>query len=118
MTANIEIDGLRLLAYHGVMPQERKVGNIFEVSLSLEYPSALQACDNDRLEDTLNYAEVVEIVKHVMAEPSDLIEHVAGRIHSALISKYPDIKSGTITVSKLAPPISAEIKAVRFTLRF
>ena len=53
-----------------------------------------------------------------MAEPSGLIEHVAGRIHKALTDEYPKIASGRIVVSKLAPPVSAELKAARFILDF
>ena len=43
MKATIVIDGLRIRARHGVLPQERVVGNEFEVSLSLVYPPALEA---------------------------------------------------------------------------
>ncbi len=30
----VEIDRLRMQAFHGVLPQERVVGNLFEVSLT------------------------------------------------------------------------------------
>ena len=77
MKATIEVDGLRLRARHGVMAQERIVGNEFEISLSLEYPPALKAVESDCVDDTLNYARAIEIVRQIMAEPSYLIEHVA-----------------------------------------
>lgn len=118
MKAFIEVDDLRIMAYHGVNPQERIVGNMFEISLKLEYPDALQAMSSDRVEDTINYARVVEIVREVMAVPSDLIEHVVGRIHAALMTEYPAIAGGIITVSKLAPPVPSEMAAARFTLQF
>lgn len=118
MKAFIEVDGLRIMAFHGVNPQERTVGNLFEVSLKLEYPGALQAMSSDRVEDTVNYARVVDIVRDVMAVPSNLIEQVAGRIHAALMAEYPAIAGGIITVSKLAPPVSTEMTAARFTLQF
>ena len=118
MKATIVIDGLRIRARHSVLPQERVVGNEFEVSLSLVYPPALEATVSDCVDDTLNYAKAVEIVRRVMAEPSGLIEHVAGRIHKALTDEYPKIASGRIVVSKLAPPVSAELKAARFILDF
>lgn len=118
MKAFIEIDGLRIRANHGASPQERVVGNMFEVSLSLEYPSAMRAVTSDRVADTLNYAHVVDIIRDVMTVDSDLLEHVAGRIRAALMSEYPGISGGRITVSKIAPPIPAELKAARFTLQF
>lgn len=118
MTAVIEIEGLRIRARHGVLPQERLVGNVFEVSVSLEYPPALKAMETDDVADTLNYADAVAIINKVMAEPSDLLEHVAGRIHKALTTAYPAIASGRITVAKPAPPIPACLAAARFTLEF
>ncbi len=118
MNALVEIEGLRIRARHGVMPQERIVGNMFEVSVSLEYPAALRATVSDRVSDTLDYAHVVEIIQGVMTVDSDLIEHVAGRIYAALISEYPGITGGRISVSKLAPPVAAELKAARFVLVF
>lgn len=118
MKATIEVDRLRVMSRHGVLDQERTVGNIFEVSLSLVYPPALRAVESDSVDDTLNYARAIEIVKKVMSEPSALIEHVAGRIRADLVAAYPEIESGRITVSKLAPPVSAELVAARFILDF
>ncbi len=118
MKATITIDRLRLRAFHGVGSQERRVGNVFEITVSLVYPPALKAVVSDNVDDTLNYADAVEIIRKVMSEPSDLLEHVAGRIRSALLSAYPAIESGRISVVKLAPPVSAEMGAAAFTLEF
>ena len=38
MKATIKLNGMRFYAYHGVMPQERKVGNQFIVNLEIEAP--------------------------------------------------------------------------------
>lgn len=97
---------MRFRAYHGVLPQERAVGNDFEVSLRLLYPFE-RAMENDDLSATLNYAAVHEVVRREMAVPSQLIEHVAGRIYRALLKEFPEISGGTITVRKLHPPIPA-----------
>lgn len=118
MKATIEIDGLRVWARHGVLPQERVVGNEFEISVALDYPPALKAVETDAVEDTLNYATLIELILNVMTEPSALIEHVAGRIKDSVLKKFPDVTSGRITVSKIAPPVSAQISAARFTLSF
>lgn len=118
MSATIVIDGLRFRAFHGVLEQERKIGNVFEVSVSLKYPRALKALESDDVADTLNYAEAISIIRSVMSEPSALLEHVAGRIHKALIDAFPGIESGRIIVSKLAPPVAAELAAARFILEF
>lgn len=92
------------------------MGNIFEVSLWVDVPSSQAAMVTDELEDTLNYAEMVDIIKAEMAKPSKLIEHAAGRIAKALRSRYGDaIAAGELTVAKLAPPIPAQLGSVSFT---
>ncbi|MDE7032774.1 MAG: dihydroneopterin aldolase, partial [Muribaculaceae bacterium] len=54
-SATIEINRLKVYAYHGVGDQETKVGNDFEVSVHLEYPCDY-AMKTDRLGFTLSYA--------------------------------------------------------------
>ncbi len=100
----IEINRLRVYAHHGVMPQERTIGNDFEVSVKLLYPAS-DAIANDNLDGTLNYAEVCAEIKSVMAEPSALLENVCGRLRNALSLRFPLITQGTIKVAKLMPPI-------------
>ncbi|MCM1483082.1 MAG: dihydroneopterin aldolase [Muribaculaceae bacterium] len=111
----IDIDRLLIHAYHGVLRQEREVGNMFEVSVSLRYP-AMEAVETDRLDATLNYAEAVEVIREVMAVPSQLLEHVAGRIRQALCMRFPLIKGGSVKVAKLNPPISAQLGSVSVTI--
>ncbi len=111
----ITIKGLRIYAYHGVFPQENRIGNYFTVDAVLKF-TCPRAISDDDLEGTVNYAEVVEIIKAEMAVPSKLLEHVAGRIHRAICDKFPIITGGEICVTKLRPPISAELDSISFTL--
>ena len=69
------LKGVRFHAFHGVLPQERTVGNDFMVDLRIGYPLE-QAIASDEVTDTLNYATVYETVKREMSIPSQLIEHV------------------------------------------
>lgn len=100
----IEINRLRIHAHHGVMTQERTVGNDFEVSVKLLYP-ADEAITHDNLDGTLNYAEACDEIRRIMAEPSALLENVCGRLRHALCQRFPNIKNGTVRVAKLMPPI-------------
>lgn len=112
----IEVNRLRCRANHGVLPQERVVGNEFEVSLRLVYP-ALKAVAEDDLSATLDYAAACAVVKEVMAEPSALLEHVCGRLRSALLARFPLIGAGMVRVAKLNPPIpSAQMESVAVEL--
>lgn len=106
MMVTIEVNRLRMHAFHGVDTQERVVGNDFEVSLSVCYPQAVEAVETDNLEATLNYAELIEIVRREMAVSSRLLEHVAGRIEDAVRQRYPGITAGKVRVAKLVPPVA------------
>lgn len=113
----IYINKLRIRAFHGVFEQERTVGNIFEVSVALT-AGCREAMLNDNLDGTVNYAEVVKLIKDEMRKPSKLLENVAYRIYKAVCSRYPSVTSGEITVSKPAPPVSAQLDSVGFCLKW
>lgn len=110
MKTYIVLKGVKFYAYHGVAPQERIVGNNYEVNVKIGYPIA-EAMETDRLEFTLNYAEVYEKIKMEMDIPSRLLEHVAGRIVNRLKSVYPDISSLELQLSKRNPPIVGDVEA-------
>lgn len=113
----IQIEKLRVYAYHGVGPQEARVGNEFEVDVLLEIPCP-QAVVTDSLAHTLDYGKIVQIVESEMAERSQLLEHVASRIQRSLITEYPAITGGKVSVWKLQPPIKAQLDRVGFTLEW
>lgn len=117
ITTTIHINGLRLFARHGVMPQEKVVGNEFEINVLLNI-RADEAIENDDISATVNYAVVVDIIKQQMEQPSRLLENVAGRIRKALVEEFPQIESGEVTVAKLAPPIAEQMNYVAVTIKW
>ena len=98
---------VRFHAFHGVMPQERMVGADFLVNLRVVYPLE-KAMQSDEVGDTLNYAELYALVKAEMAEPSKLLEHVAGRIVSAIEKRFPQVTSIDLELTKQNPPMGAD----------
>lgn len=101
---------MRMHAYHGVIPQERQVGNDFVVSITVCYPFE-DAMSSDALDDTLSYAEVSAVVCREMAVPSKLLEHVAGRIIESLKQEFPQITGGKVRITKVKPPIPGDVVA-------
>ena len=108
MKSEIILKNIHFFAYHGVLPQEAVVGNDFIVNLTLEVDIA-PAMQTDNVADTVNYAEVYEVVKGEMLQRSLLLEHVAGRIAHRLLDDFPQIKSLDILLEKLNPPMDADI---------
>ena len=110
LTTQIELKQMVFHAFHGVDPQERKVGNRFVVDLLLTLPLE-KAMESDALNDTVNYALVYEAVKKEMEIPSNLIEHVAGRIVRSLHDRFPQISIVRLKLSKINPPIGADMES-------
>lgn len=115
-TLSIQLSGCRFHSHHGVFPQERNVGNEFVVDASVVIP-AERVCD-DSIATSISYADLYEIVKKEMEEPRMLLETVAGRIADRILSKYPEIISGSITICKPAPPISGFSGEAKICLQF
>ena len=115
MTTKITLQATKLYAYHGVLEQERRVGNTFVVDLTLTAPLE-KAVQSNQLEDTINYAEVYELTKQEMNIPSQLLEHVAGRICRALRHHFPQIEQIEIRVSKLNPPFGGDVHSASVLL--
>lgn len=112
-TANmyIHLKGLKLYAYHGVLPQENQVGAEYTIDLRLK-TDFTQAAETDRLEGTVNYAEVFNAVKKEMEIPSQLLEHVAWRIARRLLDDFPTISKVDIALYKQNPPMGADCSQV------
>jgi len=115
--SSIFIDRMKVYAYHGVMEQERVVGGDFEVSLWVDYDYSY-ALDSDELDDTISYADLCDIVRRVMATPSKLLEHVAGRIAHTVKSSYPQTKRVGVKVVKLNPPMGVDCKGAGVEVEF
>ena len=62
----IFLNELRFHAFHGVMPQERKVGAEFLVTVRIGY-DLTKAMLSDEVEDTLNYAAVYALIAEEMS---------------------------------------------------
>lgn len=105
----IFINDIRLHACHGVLPQEQLTGNDYIVNIRLGYDVS-KAIMTDNVEDTLNYAEVYDIVREEMDTPSKLIEHVAGRITNHLMKDFSQITSIVLNITKCNPPMGADCK--------
>jgi dihydroneopterin aldolase len=107
----INIRGIRIYAYHGCLPEESVIGGDYVVNISLKGDFS-KAASNDKLEDTIDYADVYRIVKKEMHVRSNLVEHVAKRIAENLKSSFSSINSLSVEVIKKNPPVGGEVDEV------
>ena len=106
MNTELTLHRLRFHAYHGVLPQERIVGNDYEVTVTL-HCDLTRAALSDDVADTINYAEAYQVVSEVMFNPCNLLERVAWLIADALLSRFPALEAADVSVTKLNPPMGA-----------
>jgi dihydroneopterin aldolase len=111
----IELHGIVLHAYHGVLAEERRDGQRFlvDVELDLEHE---QAARSDRIEDAVDYREVVARVRQVSdARAYHLLEALASAIADALVADWP-VTGVRVRVRKpdvpLDPPVEYAAVAV------
>ena len=102
----IHLRNVRFHAFHGVMPQERRVGAYFLVNLRVGYPLE-KSMQSDEVADTLNYAALYAVVREEMMTPSNLLEQVAGRFADAVIKGLPQVTSIDLELTKENPPMGA-----------
>ena len=100
----IYLRDLHFHAYHGVEPQERKVGNDYLLSLRLQYPIDA-AMLSDNVLDTVNYADVYRIAEQEMQVPSNLLERVAYRMADRIFRRFAFVEAVDIQLTKLNPPM-------------
>jgi len=109
----IVLRGLRVVGTHGVLPEEKRRAQPFEVDLELHVDLA-PAGDSDRLEDTVDYAGVADAAAAVVAGPPsyDLLEALAGAVASAALASDPRVTAVTVDLRKLQPPLALDIATV------
>ncbi|EAD1457001.1 dihydroneopterin aldolase [Listeria monocytogenes] len=108
----IYLNELVFYGYHGVLAEETKLGQTFRVSLILGL-STKKAGMSDSVDDTVSYAEVYETVKEIVeGTPFKLIEALAEKIATEVLTGYPLLEEVTVKLIKPNPPIPGHYDSV------
>lgn len=107
----IEVNGIKIYAFHGCLPEEGKIGGHYTVDVMLN-TDFTEAALNDDLDKTIDYVDVNRIVCEEMAIRSKLIEHVGQRIINRLKSEITSIDKIKLKVTKICPPINGDVENV------
>ena len=85
----IELHGLELHGFHGVLDDERREGQRFLVDLELDLADETAAA-SDAIEDAVDYRDVVETIVAVSdGRAYHLLEAFAAAIAAALVARFP-----------------------------
>jgi dihydroneopterin aldolase len=111
MKHTVEVNGIKLYAYHGCLPEEGKIGGNYTVNVSVttDFSSSFES---DDLNDTVDYVVINRIVTEEMKQRSKLIEHVGKRILNRFEREISGINYARLKVIKHCPPINGDVEDV------
>ena len=104
----IELAGLELFGYHGVLEEEKENGQAFWYDLELEVG---EWGTSDRIEDAVDYRLVVDAVREVNEQRFELLEALASTVAETLIDRFA-LARVKVRVRKRPAGIPVEYSAV------
>ena len=111
----LQLAGIEVFAHHGVLPEEKQIGQRFLLDLDLEL-DLRSAGTTDDLADTVDYGGLAERVHELVAGHRwNLIEKVAEET-AALVLSLPAVKAVKVTVHKPNAPIAVDFADVSVTI--
>ncbi len=107
----VELRGLSLYTHHGVSDAEQEIGQRLEFDISFDVPDC-DAVLTDRIEDTVDYAAVCDIVALAATERSyRTLERLAQVVGERLMERYGS-ESVRVRAAKPEPPLPLAIQEV------
>lgn len=112
----IHVNEMEFYGYHGVFPEETKLGQRFRLTVTLAV-DLQKAGETDELEHTVHYGEVYETCRSIIeGEPKKLVEAVAEEVASRILMKFQLVKGIRVLMIKPDPPIPGHYKSVAIEL--
>jgi dihydroneopterin aldolase len=107
----IEIGGLSLYTHMGVSEAEREVGQRLLIDIRIDAGEA-DATVTDRVEDTVNYAEVCELVALVAQQRTyRTLERFCSAVVERIIEVF-EVNAVWVKAAKPEPPIALPVSEV------
>jgi dihydroneopterin aldolase len=110
-SVTVEITGLSLYTHHGVSAAEQEVGQRLVIDIRLELGES-DATLTDRVEDTVDYGEVCQLVALIAQQRSHrTLERLCSTIADRLLADY-ELEAVWVKASKPEPPIPLPVSEV------
>jgi dihydroneopterin aldolase len=115
MKHKIEVNGIKLHAFHGCLEEEARIGGHYVVDVEISTDFSVAATTDD-LSKTVDYVNVNSIVAEEMAIRSKLIEHVGERIFNRIKNELSGVEKLKVKITKLTPPINGDVTSVAIVI--
>jgi 7,8-dihydroneopterin aldolase/epimerase/oxygenase len=110
-SVEVEVRGLSIYTHHGVTEAEREVGQRLDIDVGFDVPDC-DAVLTDRLDDTVDYSEVCDIVALAATERSyKTLERLCHVIGERLMERYA-CESVRVRAAKPEPPLPLAVEEV------
>ena len=107
----VELHGLSIYTHHGVTAAEQEIGQRLEIDVHFDVPDC-DAVLTDRIEDTIDYGDVADIVALAATERSyRTLERLAHVIGERLVERY-GCEVVRVRAAKPEPPLPLSIGEV------
>ena len=104
-TMRISLNKLLFVGYHGLYPEEKKLGNNYSVEIDIDFTPKQGVID--QLDQTIDYVHVYAIVKKWMEIPTPLLETLVGKIADDILLSQLLANTVFVKITKLHLPISS-----------
>ena len=115
MEATVKVENLKIYAFHGCMDEEKVIGSDYVINMKAMCFVG-EKVFNDDITQTVDYVDLARIAKREMAVKSKLLEAVIKRIIDASFKEIDSLEELCVSVSKINPPINADVKSVSVTM--
>lgn len=103
---------MEFYGYHGVFPEETRLGQRFAVDLTVELDLS-KAGKSDDLNESINYADLYMVCKDIVeGKPFKLVESIAEKIAGTILERFRLVEACHVKVIKPDPPIPGHYKSV------
>ena len=110
-TVEVELEGLSIYTHHGVSDAEQEIGQRLEFDIRFDVPDC-DAVLTDRIEDTIDYSQVADLVTLSATERSyRTLERLAAVIAERLMERY-GCEQVRVRAAKPEPPLPLAIAEI------
>lgn len=99
----VHLHHLKFFSFHGIHEEERILGNEYEVNVEVAFD---EKGIITKIDETINYVKIFELVKQRMNIPTALLETVAQDMVNQIHAADNRARAITVSVEKKNPPIT------------
>ena len=114
---SIKLEGIEVSAPIGYYPEEQKTGTDFIIDLEISTDFSGARAEDD-IKETINYEDLVKVIKMEMAVPSKLIEHAAHRIVKGIFELSPMVNHLRLELKKQHPSLELKTGSANIIIEY